>query len=244
MKYLELGQKPELMEQVRSVRSELSDAAFRCFRLCRFDAGELLYTEGQQAGCFLILLAGSCKVFKTLENGRTVLLCLYDDIQVIGEFELFGDPVAKTNVQALTETYCLAAFVQDQREQLLADNSFLQFVCRQTCAKTERNNANIAINLLYPLEQRLVGYVLVMQKNGVFSANYTLLAETLGCSLRQIPRLSKRLRGMCTASKVTPAYLLPGLKRESVGSSHCGEPFLFVLTSRGNGGILILRLKY
>ena len=47
MKYLELGQKPELMEQVRSVQSELSDAAFRCFRLCRFDTGEFLYTEGK-----------------------------------------------------------------------------------------------------------------------------------------------------------------------------------------------------
>ena len=211
MKYLELGQKPELMEQVRSVQSELSDAAFRCFRLCRFDAGEFLYTEGKQAGCFLILLTGSCKVFKTLENGRTVLLCLYDDIQVIGEFELFGDPIAKTNVQALTETYCLAAFVQDQREWLLADNSFLQFVCRQTCAKTDRNNSNIAINLLYPLEQRLVGYVLVMQKNGVFSANYTLLAESLGCSLRHLLRTFRSLCDKGLLQKTKAGYRLANI---------------------------------
>lgn len=194
MKYLEFEQKPESMELIRSVQSELSDAAFRCFRLCRFDAGEFLYTEGKQAGSFLILLTGRCKVFKTLENGRTVLLCLYDDVQVMGEFELFGDPIAKTNVQALTETYCLAAFVQEHRERLLADNSFLQFVCRQTCAKTERNNSNIAINLLYALEQRLVGYVLVMQKDAMFSANYTLLAESLGCSLRHLLRT---FRGLC-----------------------------------------------
>lgn len=208
MKYLELHQRPELTELVRSVQSELSDTAFRCFRLCRFDAGEFLYTEGRQAGCFLILLTGSCKVFKTLENGRTVLLCLYDDVQALGEFELFGDPVAKTNVQALTETYCLAAAVRDQRERLLADNSFLQFVCRQTCAKTERNNANIAINLLYPLEQRLAGYILAMQKNAVFSANYTLLAESLGCSLRHLLRTFRALCDKGLLQKTKAGYRL------------------------------------
>lgn len=194
MKFLELSQMPSLAEKVRCIQLELSDAAFKCFRLCRFDAGELLYTEGIQAGYLLILLTGSCKVFKTLENGRSVLLCRYDDVQVLGEFELFGGPSAKTNVQALTETYCLTAPVQEQRERLLADNTFLRFVCSRTCAKTERNNVNLATNLLYPLEQRLAGYILTMQNGAVFSENYTMLAEYLGCSLRHLLRT---LRGLC-----------------------------------------------
>lgn len=194
MNFLELSPMPFITEKVRCVRLELSDATFRCFRICRFDAGEYLYTEGMQAGYLLILLAGSCKVFKTLENGRSVLLCRYDDIQILGEFELFGEPSAKTNVQALTETYCLIAFIKEQQTQLLADNTFLRFVCRKTCAKTERNNVNLATNLVYPLEQRLAGYILSMQNDALFSANYTLLSEYLGCSLRHLLRT---FRGLC-----------------------------------------------
>lgn len=208
IRYLELSQKPELLESINRVRSSLSEEAFGCFRLCRYEAGELLYQEGRQAGSLQIMLAGSCKVFKTLENGRNVLLCIYEDINVMGEFELFGDPFAKTNVQCLKETYCLSALVQEHREQLLSDNSFLQFVCRETCAKTDRNSSNIAINLLYPLEQRLAGYILVMQKNGVFAANYTLLAESLGCSLRHLLRIFRSLCDKNLLQKTKAGYLI------------------------------------
>ncbi|MDU7338805.1 MAG: cyclic nucleotide-binding domain-containing protein [Clostridium sp.] len=206
IKYLALSQNQDLLERINRVRSSLSAQAFECFRLCRYDTGELLYKEGRQAGSLQIMLAGSCKVFKTLENGRNVLLCIYEDIEVMGEFELFGDPLAKTNVQALKETYCLSALVQEHRERLLSDNSFLQFVCRETCAKTDRNSSTIAINLLYPLEQRLAGYILVMQKNGVFSANYTLLAESLGCSLRHLLRVFRSLCDKGLLQKTKAGY--------------------------------------
>lgn len=194
--------------ETQLVRANVSNETFALLQPCVFHAGEYLYTEGEATDMLYLMLEGSCKVFKLLENGKSLLLCLYDDVQVLGEFELFSDPVAKSNVQALRETYCYALPLEKYRAQLLADNLFLQFVLRQTCAKVHRNNNNTARNLLYPLEQRLAAYILKTQDGGRFFANYTMLAEYLGCSLRHLLRT---LHTFCTRGllqKAARGYLL------------------------------------
>ena len=194
--------------ETQLVRANVSNETFALLQPCVFHAGEYLYTEGEATDMLYLMLEGSCKVFKLLENGKSLLLCLYDDVQVLGEFELFSDPVAKSNVQALRETYCYALPLEKYRAQLLADNLFLQFALRQTCAKVHRNNNNTARNLLYPLEQRLAAYILKTQDGGRFFANYTMLAEYLGCSLRHLLRT---LHTFCTRGllqKAARGYLL------------------------------------
>lgn len=194
--------------ETQLVRANVSNETFALLQPCVFHAGEYLYTEGEATDMLYLMLEGSCKVFKLLENGKSLLLCLYDDVQVLGEFELFSDPVTKSNVQALRETYCYALPLEKYRAQLLADNLFLQFVLRQTCAKVHRNNNNTARNLLYPLEQRLAAYILKTQDGGRFFANYTMLAEYLGCSLRHLLRT---LHTFCTRGllqKAARGYLL------------------------------------
>ncbi len=194
--------------ETQLVRANVSNETFALLQPCVFHAGEYLYTESEATDMLYLMLEGSCKVFKLLENGKSLLLCLYDDVQVLGEFELFSDPVAKSNVQALRETYCYALPLEKYRAQLLADNLFLQFVLRQTCAKVHRNNNNTARNLLYPLEQRLAAYILKTQDGGRFFANYTMLAEYLGCSLRHLLRT---LHTFCTRGllqKAARGYLL------------------------------------
>ena len=200
--------------ETQLLRANLSNETFALLQPCVFHAGEYLYTEGEATDALYLMMEGSCKVFKLLENGKSLLLCLYDDVQVLGEFELFSDPVAKSNVQALHETFCYALALEKYRTQLLADNLFLQFVLRQTCAKVHRNNNNTARNLLYPLEQRLAAYILKTQNSGLFLANYTMLAEYLGCSLRHLLRT---LHTFCTRGllqKAARGYQLsdpPGL---------------------------------
>lgn len=212
MKFLERGQAPQLYAREELIRPFLSEEVYGKMRLCCFQPGEYLFAEGERSGYLLILLDGVCKVFKMLENGKTLLLCRYEDVQVLGEFELFGDPTAKTNVQALKETYCLSVSLPENRNLLLSDNRFLQYVCRQACAKIERNNTNMATNLLYPLEQRLAGYLLTMQSDGAFSANYTMLAEYLGCSQRHLLRTFRALCEKQILEKRGTTYLLKDVR--------------------------------
>lgn len=178
-----------ILEKAEAFRGMVSEEVYQRMRLCRFRRGEYLYQEGKTTGLLLIILDGQCKVFKTLENGKSVLLCRYGELQILGELELFGSTaVTKTSVQALVDTYCMAVSAEKDRDLLLSDNLFLRFALSRVCAKTERNNLNLAVNLMYPLEQRVAGYVLAMQKDGEFSAHYTMLAEYMGCSLRHLLR--------------------------------------------------------
>lgn len=212
MEYLEPTNFPEFESKLEFLRKCLSEEVYQQMRLCRFKTGEYIFEEGAESEYLYIILQGNCKVFKTLENGKTLLLCCYEDIQVLGEFEIFGDSVAKTNIQALEDTYCLAISALRHRDLLMSDNKFLQFVCSRTCAKVERNNTNTGINLLYPLEQRLAGYVLIMQNNGIFSSNYTMLAEYLGCSHRHLLRTFHLLCGKNLLEKRNITYLVKDYK--------------------------------
>lgn len=212
MKFLETRQVEKIRAKDALIQQYLSEQVYRQTRLCLFRAGEYLYMEGKTAGYILILLDGSCKVFKTLENGKTVMLCSYQDFQILGEFELFGDPIAKTNVQALKDTYCLAISVPEHSGLLLSDNQFLQFVCRRACAKLDRNNISMATNLLYPLEQRLAGYILIMQDHGSFSTHYGMLAEYMGCSLRHLLRTFRTLCDKQILQKAPAGYLLKDIR--------------------------------
>ncbi len=188
MKQISLTDQPRLKEKAELVKRHLSAAVFEKMQPCLFKNGEFLCVEGERAAYLYIILDGRCRVFKTLENGKVLLVCHYEDIQVLGEFELFTDSIAKTTIQALGDFCCLAISVSEYKELLLADNQFLQWVCRQTCEKVERNNQTTGINLLYPLEQRLANYILVMQNDGVFFSNYTRLSQYLGCSHRHLLR--------------------------------------------------------
>lgn len=188
MKQIVMASQPRLKEKLELVKQNLSNAVFESMRLCLVQNNEFLCLEGERATHLYILLDGRCRVFKTLENGKVLLVCHYEDIQVLGEFELFTDSIAKTTIQAMGELYCLVISVPEHQELLLADNRFLRWVCRRTCEKVERNNRTTAINLLYPLEQRLANYMLVMQNDGVFFSNYTRLSQYLGCSHRHLLR--------------------------------------------------------
>lgn len=208
MKLVENMDIPELELKIAEAKKNVSEELFNKMKLCCFKSGEYIFREGEKSDSLFIILKGVCKVFKTLENGKTILLCLYEDIQVLGEFEIFGDPIVKTNIQALQDTYCFVLPVSPNRKLLLSDNSFLQFVCRKVCSKIERNNKNTGINLLYPLEQRLAGYLLIMQSDGMFSSNYTMLAEYLGCSHRHLLRTFRLLCEKGLLEKRGTSYLL------------------------------------
>ncbi len=212
MIFLEKSNVPKIKSKLESVRQYLSENVYQQMKLCCFKSGEFIFTEGETIEYLFIILEGNCKVFKTLENGKTNLLCCYEDIQILGEFEIFGDSLAKTNIQALQDTYCLAISVNLHRDLLMSDNKFLQFICRQTCAKIDRNNKNAAINLFYPLEQRLAGYLLVMQNDGVFSGNYTMLAEYLGCSHRHLLRTLHLLCNNHLIEKQKATYLIKDIR--------------------------------
>lgn len=166
-------------------------------QLIKYEHNEYLSRDGEDLNYFLFLVSGKAKVFKTLPNGKSLLLSFYNPFRVIGDIELVKDKPATATLQALSSCYCLAISMDKAREELIEDSKFLKFICESLAEKLDAVSMNSSINLLYPLENRLASYINEslscnkIQNDELyinFSENLINLAELLGSSYRHLLR--------------------------------------------------------
>lgn len=161
-----------------------------------FKRNEHICKETEDIEYVFFFVEGKAKVYTTLSNGKSLLLCFYEEFKVLGDVELMGFQAASTNVQVIDDTYCIGIPLQKVGTHLLNDAKFLRFICNSLGAKLNRCSKNSSINLLYPLENRLASYILATGKNIdneenrriEFHENLTEIAELLGTSYRHLLR--------------------------------------------------------
>lgn len=166
-------------------------------QLIKYEHNEYLSRDGDNLDYFLFLVNGKAKVFKTLPNGKSLLLSFYKPCRVIGDIELVNHKPATATLQALSPCYCIAIRMDKAREELICDSKFLKFMCESLAEKLDAVSMNSSINLLYPLENRLASYIneslLYNKIEGDnlyidFGENLVNLAELLGSSYRHLLR--------------------------------------------------------
>lgn len=83
------------------------------------------------------------------------------------------------------------------RNFALNNNVFLRYLCRDLCNKFDTISSISSNNLLYPLKNRLIGYILEYMcqttKIAEFPFSYKELAEILGVSYRHLSRSMSEL---------------------------------------------------
>ena len=72
-----------------------------------FRKNEFICREGEEIGYLYFIASGKAKVFTTLSNGKSLLLCFYPKNTVLGDIEMFCDKAVATNVQVIEDTYCI-----------------------------------------------------------------------------------------------------------------------------------------
>ena len=164
-------------------------------KLLKFDKYEYLSREEEDLEYLLFFIQGKAKVFKTLPNGRNLLLAFYNSIRVIGDIEIVKNQSATSTIQALSTCYCLAIPMKKARLELTNDRKFLKFTCESLAEKLAAVSMNSSINLLYPLENRLASYINEFLTNDEdsniyidFDENLVNIAELLGSSYRHLLR--------------------------------------------------------
>lgn len=161
-----------------------------------FKKNEYICRDGEPLDYFLFFVEGKAKVYTTLSNGKSLLLCFYQDFQVLGDLEIINLQTASSNVQIIEDTYCIGISLEYVRANLLNDCKFLRFVCSCLGEKLSDLSKNSSINLLYPLENRLASYILAAgertDNNGKkiiqLNENLTEISELLGTSYRHLLR--------------------------------------------------------
>lgn len=160
-------------------------------KLLMYKKHEFLCKEDEVLDYLIFLTDGKAKSFVSLENGKNLLTCFYEDFQVIGDLETLSMKTASGSMQALKDSYCIGISMQFVRTNLMEDAKFLRFVCENLGKKLHRCAHNSSINSLYPLESRLAAYILKTsdgEEKLKFEGNLTEVAELLGSSYRHLLR--------------------------------------------------------
>jgi CRP/FNR family transcriptional regulator, putaive post-exponential-phase nitrogen-starvation regulator len=168
-----------------------------------YKKNEYIIKDNEKMQYLIFIIKGKAKVFTTLSNGKSLLLCFYQDFKVLGDLEIFGSQTAVTNIQVIEDTYCIGIPIEKVKTYLLEDAKFLRFICSSLGEKLYRCSKNSSINLLYSLENRLASYIYttgervsISDKQNtkiIFKENLTEIAELLGTSYRHLLRTLKAL---------------------------------------------------
>lgn len=166
-----------------------------------YKKNEYILRQDEKPQYLYLFIEGKAKVFMTLSNGRSLLLCFYKEFKVLGDLELMHEQNTSANVQAMEGTYCIRLPLDKVKRNLLGDVKFLNLLCNALGEKLLRCSKNSTINLLYPVENRLASYIFAAsQKMGeqekrifMFDESLTVIAELLGTSYRHLLRTLKHL---------------------------------------------------
>ncbi|MBB6479236.1 Crp/Fnr family transcriptional regulator [Spirochaeta isovalerica] len=165
-------------------------------KVFRYKAGEHVVRSDEYLEYLYFFVEGKGKVYSLQENGKSLLVRFYTPPDVIGDVELFSDRRSVCNLQAISEVTCLA--IEMKKMQLACRNnpSLLEYFCRSLSGKLQNFNISSAINLTYPLENRLASYLIAISEKGedettvdrIYTDNLTELADLLGTSYRHLTR--------------------------------------------------------
>ncbi|QAT41233.1 transcriptional regulator YeiL [Clostridium sp. JN-9] len=189
--------------------------------LILFKKNEYICRENEKLSYLYFFISGKAKVYATLSNGKSLLLCFYNSFKMLGDVEFPNGENAYNNVQAIEDTYCIGIPVEKLRLSLLKDAKFLKYLCISIGEKLNRCSKNSSINLLYPLENRLASYIIAagerIYSNGItvirFNENLTEISELLGASYRHLLRT---LNTLCSKGALLKEHSYYVVKNEKV----------------------------
>lgn len=162
--------------------------------LILYKKGEHIYKYGDPLTYIIFFISGRAKVYSLLSNGKHFLHTFYNHFEIIGDAEFVNNLNIKTNVQAISDVYCLVLPLNKCHDLLYDDRIFLRAVCSHLSNKLDTTGQFNSHNLLYPLEERLAAYIITVSENNIFSENLTSLSELLGTSYRHLLRT---IKGFC-----------------------------------------------
>lgn len=193
----------KLEQQLRKYKIEkyFSDFDFfnKYMQLVSFSKNDMVYEDKCTLDYIYFFLFGKLKVSSNRPNGKSLLLCFYEDMEILGDLELFELVYVSNTIKVVKESYCISIPVNNEivREALLKDIKFLNFIAKSLAVKLYRISGVSSTNILCPLENRLAYYILFHAEknisrcsghNKVFHESLNETAELLGASYRHLHR--------------------------------------------------------
>ncbi|MBI9104207.1 MAG: cyclic nucleotide-binding domain-containing protein [Spirochaetales bacterium] len=154
----------------------------------KWKKGEYLCWEGAGLERLSLLVSGRCRVFRDLNNGRTVLYRIYVPGSIMGDIELFSGGKASCSIQFITDAETVSVSMESVRTNKDRYSRLIFYLGRGLARKLHENSLSEALNTSYPLEVRLAHYYLNFTDSDLSASSLGQLAEWMGCSYRHLTR--------------------------------------------------------
>ncbi len=176
------------LDALHAVHPWLGRYPWQC---CKYEKKEYLCRFHEPVHRLIFLLEGRVSVSLTPPHGRTHIITWSSKNDLIcGDVEVaLGNTLASADLQAEDGALCLCLPITPHVEALRQDNDFLRYALARLALQMVQQSIYTANNLLFPLEERMAGYIIHHCEDGLFRANLTRTAELLGASYRQLSRV-------------------------------------------------------
>ena len=158
------------------------------FFLLHYQPGELLTNPFSPSQYLQFVVEGELLLYDMPDEDSTVMLqTYYNEVNLLGEVELLDAQFTPFFVEARTDVYTLALYLDQYQQILLNDPAFLRYLC--SCLASKLNGA-VASSMQMPLKKR-VALSLQYADDSQCITDIGRLAKTFNVSNRQLLRVLK-----------------------------------------------------
>jgi len=165
--------------------------------LVQYERGEDILVAGEALPFFYLIVEGKAKIFRTLENGKSVLLRFTRPLSELGSLELLQKKrIIDSEVQSLYGVTCIRIPFDVIDEVCKEDVTFLRYNVKRLSTKLETASKTASLNASYPFRNRFASYLISLTRvdsvQRIDEINFdklTDLATFLGTSYRHLNRV-------------------------------------------------------
>ncbi|MBI9015170.1 MAG: helix-turn-helix domain-containing protein [Clostridiales bacterium] len=165
--------------------------------LVQYDRGEDILVAGDSMPYFFLIVEGKAKIFRTLENGKSVLLRFTRPLSELGSLELLHEKrIVDSEVQSIYGVTAIRIPFEDLEEVTKHDVTFLRYIVSRLSTKLETASKAASLNASYPFKNRFASYLISLTRidsvQRIDEINFdklTDLATFLGTSYRHLNRV-------------------------------------------------------
>lgn len=158
------------------------------FFLLHYQPGELLTNPFSPSQYLQFVVEGELLLYDMPDEDSTVMIqTTYNEVNLLGEVELLDAQFTPFFVEARTDVYTLALYLEQYQQILLNDPAFLRYLC--SCLASKLNGA-VASSVQMPLKKR-VALSLQYADDSQCITDIGRLAKTFNVSNRQLLRVLK-----------------------------------------------------
>lgn len=165
------------------------------FPIITFHNNDYILIEGDSVDSMYFLLTGKIKVFKNYENGKTMLVRLFDHFTILGDIEYILEKEVQCTVQAVGDVKFIKVPFNYMDKEYRRDTNFLNNILIQLSSKILLTNDQAALNLMYSLDTRFASYLLSFANSDTNIVDLPKLEDVsnnLGTSYRHLSRTIKK----------------------------------------------------